>query len=245
MSIVLGFILTPIFYLFFVLFLIIFHPIQWISLKLGGYCAHKKSVDTLNFFLHYSLLLTFNWLRLKKKVSIPTDRPILFISNHQSMFDIPGLIYYFRKHHGKFVSKIELSRAKIPSIPFNLVHGGAANIDRKDPEQSIREIKKLANNMSVKKWSAFIFPEGTRTKDGEMRTFKTGGIETFIQLVPDLLIVPVAITGSYALVRKGYLPLMPFNKITWEVLDPIEPKDRPIGEIVSELEAVIKNSVTK
>ncbi len=245
MRILFGIIFTPIFYLFFIFSLLIFHPIQWLSLKLGGYNAHKKSVDALNFFLHYSLLLTFNWVRLKNDKKIPTDRPILFISNHQSTFDIPGLIYYFRKHHGKFVSKIELSKARIPSISFNLIHGGAANIDRKNPEQSKREIKKLADNMSNKNWSAFIFPEGTRTKDGKMKPFKTGGIETFIQLVPNLLIVPVAISGSYALARKGTFPLLPFHCITWEVLEPIEPKNKPIKEVVIELETAIKNGVNK
>ncbi len=240
-----GIIFTPFFYLFFIFWLFIFHPIQWLSLKLGGYNAHKKSVDILNFFLHYSLLLTFNWVRLKNDKIIPTDRPILLISNHQSTFDIPGLIYYFRKHHGKFVSKIELLKARIPSISFNLRHGGAANIDRKNSEQSKREIKKLADNMAEKNWSAFIFPEGTRTKDGQMKPFKTGGVETFIQLVPNLLIVPVAISGSYALARKGAFPLLPFHCITWEVLTPIEPKNKTTEEIIKELETAIINGVTK
>ena len=43
--------LSAIFYFFFFLTLLVFHPIQWISLKLGGYQAHKKSVDIFNFFL--------------------------------------------------------------------------------------------------------------------------------------------------------------------------------------------------
>ena len=43
--------LSVIFYFFFFLTLLVFHPIQWISLKLGGYEAHKKSVDIFNFFL--------------------------------------------------------------------------------------------------------------------------------------------------------------------------------------------------
>src|SRR3546814_14757295 len=80
-------------------------------------------------------------------------------SDLQSMYDIPPLIFFLRKHHGKFISKIELAKG-IPSISFNLRHGGAANIDRKDPKQSIAEILKLANNMKTKNWSAFIFPEG-------------------------------------------------------------------------------------
>lgn len=242
---IIGIILTPITYLLFGAFLGIFHPIQWLSLKLGGYKAHKRSVDILNFFLTYSILPSLNWVKLKQTVKLPTNRPILFVSNHQSTFDIPGLIYYFRKYHGKFVSKIELSKARIPSISFNLKYGGAANIDRKDSEQSKREIGKLAENMNTKNWSAFIFPEGTRSKDGIMKPFKMGGIETFVNLVPDLLIVPVAITGSYEVVRKGYYPLMPFNKIKWEVLNPIDPKGKSISEIVQEAENKIRALVSK
>lgn len=242
---IIGIILTPIMYLLFGIFLGIFHPIQWFSLKLGGYSAHKKSVDILNFFLNYSQLAMFNWVKLKQAIKLPTNRPILFVSNHQSTFDIPGLIYYFRKHHGKFVSKIELSKAHIPSISFNLKYGGAANIDRKDSEQSKREIGRLAKNMRNKNWSAFIFPEGTRSKDGIMKPFKVGGIETFVNLVPDLLIVPVAITGSYELVRKGYFPLKPFTTIKWEVLNPIEPKGKSITEIIQEAENKIRAIVSK
>src|SRR3546814_4689000 len=58
------------------------------------------------------------------------------------------------------VCSSDLLAKGIPSISFNLRHGGAANIDRKDPKQSIAEILKLANNMKTKNWSAFIFPEG-------------------------------------------------------------------------------------
>src|SRR5690554_3628208 len=156
-----AYVLTPVFYLVFALLLLIFHPIQWVSLKLGGYGPHKKSVDVLNFFLTASYYLLGNSVTWINKYSLPIDRPIIFVANHQSMFDIPPLIYYLRKHHAKFISKIELTRG-IPSISFNLLHGGGANIDRQDSKQSIAEILKLAKNMKKNKWSVVIFPEGTR-----------------------------------------------------------------------------------
>lgn len=245
MHYLLGLLLTPVFYLVFGFLLGIFHPIQWISLKMGGYKSHKKSVDVLNFFLTYSQIFLLNWAKLKKKINIPTDRPILFVSNHQSAFDIPGLIFFFRRHHGKFVSKVELLKANIPSISFNLKYGGAANIDRKNPEGSKREIAKLADNMKTKNWSAFIFPEGTRTKDGKMKEFKVGGIETFIHLVPNLLIVPVAITGNYEISGRRSFPLDPLHRATWEVLNPIEPKGKDILSVVKAAENAIKERVSR
>lgn len=237
-----GILLTPVFYLMFGFFLGIFHPIQWLTLKLGGYKPHKRTVDLLNFCLTYSQVFLLNWVQLKKKIKLPTNRPILFVSNHQSAFDIPGLIYYFRKHHGKFVSKVELLKANIPSISINLKYGGAANIDRKDPEGSKREIARLANDMKTKNWSAFIFPEGTRSKNGKVKEFKKGGIETFVDLVPNLLIVPVAISGIHEIAGKGF-PMMPFHKATWEVLNPIEPKGMDIMSIVHAAEKAIKEKL--
>lgn len=154
------------------------------------------------------------------------------MANHQGSFDIPPLIYFLRRFHGKFISKIELATAGIPSISFNLIHGGAANIDRKDPKQSIAEILKLANNMKTKNWSAFIFPEGTRTKTGKMKPFSVGGIATLLKKNPDALVVPIAIQGSYKMVAYGAFPLRPFTSMRWEVLDPIDTTGLNAEEIV-------------
>ncbi|QBQ40034.1 1-acyl-sn-glycerol-3-phosphate acyltransferase [Sphingobacterium psychroaquaticum] len=238
-----GFILTPVFYLCFGLSLLIFHPIQWVCLKLGGYSAHKKSVDILNGFLVACNYTLFNRTQFIDNKSIPTGRPVIFVANHQGSFDIPPLIYFLRRFHGKFISKIELATAGIPSISFNLIHGGAANIDRKDPKQSIAEILKLANNMKTKNWSAFIFPEGTRTKTGKMKPFSVGGIATLLKKNPDALVVPIAIQGSYKMVAYGAFPLRPFTSMRWEVLDPIDTTGLNAEEIVKKAETIIKAKV--
>ncbi|MCO5261021.1 MAG: 1-acyl-sn-glycerol-3-phosphate acyltransferase [Crocinitomicaceae bacterium] len=238
-----GYLLTPVFYIFLGIFLLVFHPIQWLSYKLFGYRMHKTSVDVLNFFLTYSSLTLFNIPRVKNNFQLPKDRPIIFVSNHQSTYDIPGLIFFFRKYHGKFISKIELAKSKIPSIAFNLKHGGGANIDRKDSKQSKSEISMLAERMKKFKWAAFIFPEGTRSKNGRIKEFKSGGIITIASICPEALIVPIAIKGSYEMVKKGAFPLMPFNKMTWEVLSPIEINGRDINEVVLEAENSIRKVV--
>ncbi len=238
-----GFILTPIFYLCFSIALLIFHPIQWLCLRLGGYSAHKKSVDILNFFLTACNYTLFNTVRFVDNKNIPVGVPVIFVANHQSTFDIPPLIYFLRRFHGKFISKVELAHAHIPSISFNLLHGGAANIDRKDPKQSISEILKLANNMKTKHWSAFIFPEGTRARDGRMKSFHVGGIATLLKKNPDALVVPIAINNSYEMVRYGMFPLKPFVRMTWEVLDPVATTDRTAEEIVKRAEEAIREKV--
>jgi len=164
------------------------------------------------------------------------------LANHQSLCDIPPLIYYLRKYHAKFISKIELTKG-IPSISFNLKYGGGANIDRNDPRQSITEIVKLANRMKENKWSALIFPEGTRSKNGKVKPFQAAGVATILKKCPEALLVPIAIDNSWRMIQYGYFPLTPFVKMTWKVLEPIEPAGRPAEEVVKEAEDEIRHSL--
>ncbi len=196
----------------------------------------------LNFCLVTSYYVLGNTVKFINKQQLPVNRPLIFVANHQSMYDIPPLIYFLRKHHAKFISKIELAKG-IPSISFNLRHGGAANINRKDPKQSISEILKLANNMKNKNWSAFIFPEGTRAKTGKVKPFNVGGIATILKKVPHALIVPVAINNSWQMVRYGFFPLNTFINMSWEVLPPIDPQGQPPEDVVAQAEARIRSKI--
>lgn len=239
MSKLFGYILTPVFYIFFGLMLCIFHPIQWICFKFFGYKAHKVSVDILNFFLTYCQIFLCNSISFKNQYDLPTDRPIIFAANHQSMYDIPSLIWFLRKHSAKFISKIELTKG-IPSISINLRLGGGANINRKDNKQAISEIIKLGRRMKENNWSTVIFPEGTRSKDGQLKTFQFGGIATILKVVPNALVVPVAIENSWKIVRFGMFPLTTGNALKWTVLKPIEPGIKTPNEITLEVENEIR-----
>ena len=243
MSKFLGYIFSPLQFLTFGLFLLIFHPIQWLSLKLGGYAAHKRTVDILNFFLTSTYLCAGCIVKFINRYNLPEGRPIVFVANHQSMYDISPLIWHLRKYHAKFISKIELTKQPVPSIPFNLIHGGGANIDRKDPKQSITEILKFAGRMRENKWSAVIFPEGTRTKNGKMKPFAIGGVATLLKKVPDALVVPIAIQGSWELTQYGLYPLKFGQGITYTVLEPIEPGTKSHEDVIGEAEKNIKNLI--
>jgi 1-acyl-sn-glycerol-3-phosphate acyltransferase len=234
-----GYILTPLFYISFGLSLCIFHPIQWICYKFFGYKAHKISVDYLNFFLTYSQLFLGNSITFVNEQNLPTGRPIIFAANHQSMYDIPSVIWFLRKYHAKFISKIELTKG-IPSISINLKVGGGANIDRKDNKQAISEIIKLGRRMHSNNWSTVIFPEGTRAKDGKMKTFQFGGIATLLKTAPNALVVPVAIENSWKIVRFGMYPLTTGNALKWTVLKPIDTKGKTPNEITLEAENAIR-----
>ncbi|ETZ19682.1 1-acyl-sn-glycerol-3-phosphate acyltransferase [Pedobacter sp. V48] len=239
-----GYIFSPIFYLFFFLTLVIFQPIQWVSYRLFGYKAHKTSVDALNFFLTYCDIFLGASITFKNDQNLPLNRPIIFVANHQSMYDIPGLIWFLRKYHVKFISKIELTKG-IPSISFNLKYGGGANIDRKDSKQAISEIIKLGRRMKENTWSTMIFPEGTRAKDGKLKSFQVGGIATLLKVVPNALIVPVAIENSWKLVRYGSFPLSFGERLRWTVLNPIEPEGRNPEVVTLEAENAIRTKLNQ
>lgn len=235
----LGYILSPIFYLLFGLSLLVFHPIQWICYRFFGYKAHKVSVDALNFCLTYCDLFMASSVTFRNKQDLPLQQPKIFVANHQSMYDIPALIWFLRKHHVKFISKIELTKG-IPSISFNLKYGGGANIDRKDSKQAVSEIIKLGRRMKENNWSTLIFAEGTRAKDGQIKPFHVGGIATLLKAVPDAMIVPVAIENSWKMVQYGTYPLSAGEQLKWTVLQPISTAGKNPEEIVLEAENAIR-----
>lgn len=237
-----GYLLTPIFYFFFLLTLVIFQPIQWICYRFFGYQAHKVSVDCLNFFLTHSQIFLGNTSTFIHQQELPADRPLIFVANHQSMYDIPGIIWYLRKYHVKFISKIELTKG-IPSISFNLKYGGGANINRKDSKQAVSEIIRLGRRMKAHNWSAMIFAEGTRAKDGQIRPFQVGGIATLLKAAPNALIVPIAIENSWKIVRYGSFPLNTFLALKWTVLPPLDPQITDAQQLTQLAEEAIRKTL--
>jgi len=136
---ILSYPLSIVFYINMGLLLVIFHPIQVIAFNIFGYSAHKKVVDILNFFLIHNLLFLFCRQTFHGFEKLPLNKPLIIISNHQSMFDISPVVWGFRKHHAKFISKKELGK-NLPSISYNLQKGGSVLIDRENGSQAIREI---------------------------------------------------------------------------------------------------------
>lgn len=237
-----SYILSIFFALSFYLILLIFHPIQWISFNLFGYEAHKKSVDIMNWFLVKNLLWLGVTVSFKNEHKIPENTTIIFASNHQSMFDIPPIIWYLRKHHPKFVSKIELGKG-IPSISYNLRHGGACLIDRKDRNQAIKTLNDFAKRIHNNNWSAVIFPEGTRSRNGKPKNFSTGGLKTIISHNKEAYIVPLTVNNSWKIFKYGKFPLGTFSPLTLEVHQPISLKNNNVDDVLKTVENNIKSSI--
>lgn len=201
-----SYLMSVVFYLCFGLFLVLFHGIQWVCFYGIGYQAQKNAVELLNFFLLRFLNLLGTRVQFDHPNPLPKNRSIIFVANHQSTYDIPPLIWYLRKHHPKFISKKELGKG-IPSVSFNLRHGGALLIDRKNPKEAILSIQEFGKRLTKNKHSAVIFPEGTRSRDGKIKPFQKAGLSTLLKHMPDALVVPVSIGNSWRFAEHKYFPM--------------------------------------
>lgn len=239
---ILSYPLSVIFYIFFFITLLVFHPIQWISLKLGGYEAHKKSVDIFNFFLLRCLNILGTRYTFENPYDLPIDRSCIFVANHQGMYDIPPIIWHMRKHHPKFVSKKELGKG-IPSISYNLRHGGNLLIDRKNGREALVKMSKFADYLNEHKRSAVIFPEGTRSRTGAPKKFAVQGLQLLTKKMPEAVIVPITINNSWKLFRYGSFPMGIGVHLILKVHKPIAANSEDPEALVAQVERIITTDI--
>ncbi len=234
--------LSVIYYFLFGMTLVIFHVIQWASLTLFGYTAHKKSVDAMYFFLVANTLVLGTRYKIENRDKLPTGVPLIIAANHQSLYDITTIGWFLRKFHPKFISKIELGKG-IPSVSYNLRNGGSVLIDRKDAKQSLSEIKKMAEYIEKTKHSTVIFPEGTRSKTGKPKPFAENGLKILCKYAPSAYMVPVSINNSWKMTRWGQFPMGLGNKIIFTIHDPIPVKNMPFAEVFEKTEQAVVEGI--
>jgi 1-acyl-sn-glycerol-3-phosphate acyltransferase len=238
----LSFILSSFFYLVFGFLLLFFHFIQWICLKFITSDTQKKSVDLLCFFITKCFKIINAKISFQNIESIPEKKIKIFVLNHQSLFEIPPLIWYLRKFNPKFISKQELGKG-IPSISFHLRNGGSVLINRKNKTESLERIKKFCNEIKLNNSSIIIFPEGTRSISGVSRKFKTNGLRIIMEEIPDSIIIPITINCSYKLNQWNGFPL-PLNiQISFNILEQIVVNDKKINNIIVSTEKKINDFI--
>jgi 1-acyl-sn-glycerol-3-phosphate acyltransferase len=236
---ILSVIFTPVYLVIFAFLLLLFHPIQVVTNWIWGYPVRKRVVDILNFGLLYGSRILGTRITFRGFEKVPHNRPVIIVSNHQGTLDIPPVVVGFRKNHPKFISKIELGKG-IPSVSYNLRHGGSVLIDRKNRSQSVKDILLLGKHIEAHNYAACIFPEGTRSKDGQVKTFQPAGIASLVRTSPSAVIVPFAIDGNFELMKNGYFPMTFGCHLKFTALDPIEPNGWDINELTQHIENKIK-----
>ncbi|PCH53438.1 MAG: 1-acyl-sn-glycerol-3-phosphate acyltransferase [Flavobacteriaceae bacterium] len=242
MKTVLSYLLSSIFYLFYGIFLLIFHVLQWLGFNIGNYKGHKIAVDFMNCTLTYLLYILGTKIKFISKHPIPKNVPLIVVSNHQSMHDICPLSCFLKKHHPKFVSKIELGKG-IPAVSYNLTHGGSVLIDRKDPRQSLLAIKEFGKYIEKNNYAAVIFPEGTRSKDGVPKRFSENGLKMLTKFIPSAYVIPVTINNCWKLNSKGMFPFELGVNISFELHKAIKADSMEFVKLFEKVETSIKNSI--
>jgi 1-acyl-sn-glycerol-3-phosphate acyltransferase len=236
--------LSIVYYFFFLLWLVLFHPIQWVCFTFFGYNAHRICVAYLNWFLVRTAHILGATFHIKGIENIPDNQPLIIVANHQSLHDITTIIWFLRKTHPKFISKIELGKG-IPSVSYNLRRGGSVLIDRKDPKQALPEIKKVAELINSNNYAVVIFPEGTRSKNGLPRPFASSGLKMLYKFAPDAYFLPITINNSWKMSKYGDFPMGLGSDLHFEIHPALKGSDFSFEEIFEKTEAVITNAILK
>ncbi len=234
---------TPAYTAAFFAILCLFHPLQWIAAALFGRGAQKVVLDWMNRSIVLNIqALTGASFTVSAGPDLPADRPAILVANHQSMYDIPMIMWECRSRNVGFIAKKELGRG-IPSISYALRTLGSVLIDRADPAASIAAIREFGQRKNAERQVAAIFPEGTRARDGAMKRFKATGFRALVESMPEALIQPVAIKGNWELLRHNFKPLVFGTSIELRFLAPLEPGGREPDELLAEVESRIRKVV--
>ena len=162
-------------------------------------------------------------------------RPSIFVCNHQSFLDVV-LLPAMLPGEKVFIAKKEIE--KIPVFGTAFSRTGAVMIDRSNPRGAIESIKSGVAKLP-KDWSIVIFPEGTRSKTGELKHFKKGCVH--LALGTKYPIVPIAVHGVREVTRSPkWLPRRGTLQIA--VGEPIDTTGWTLEETDAQL-ATIRNAV--
>ncbi|MGB0357182.1 MAG: lysophospholipid acyltransferase family protein [Flavobacteriaceae bacterium] len=241
MAKLLSYPLSVLYYPLFGSILVLFDILQRIT-YLFGYQAHKICVDVLNFFLVHGLYVLGTRVVFDMPFSLEKNQSYIIVANHQSTYDIPPLIWFFRKVHPKFIAKKELGKG-VPSISFNLKNGGSVLIGRKNPKQALVSIKAFGEQLAATHRSAIIFPEGTRSKNHEPQPFKYAGLLMLMKAMPEAKLVGVSISNSWKITRYGSFPLGIGSKMVLTAHPPVDIPEENKEKVLKALEATIGKGI--
>ena len=160
-----------------------------------------KKGRILGFIVKYWAKTIFKTMNINVRVigldKLDRNADYIFAPNHASSLDIP-LILGFLPFWIVPISKIELKW--IPFLGWAMQAAGHVFVDRRDHEKAMLSIAKIKNSLLKNPRSILIFPEGSRTNDGKVNQFKTGGLS--IGISTKISIVPVAIEGTFDSLSK-------------------------------------------
>ena len=158
----------------------------------------------------------------------------VMVSNHQSAVDIFVIFRVFL--HFKWVSKSE--NFKIPFVGWNMRLNQYVEIARGRVKGNARMMEDSRKTLRAGN-SIMIFPEGTRSEDGELKAFRRGAFELAHSTRTPIL--PIVIEGSARALPKRGMVVRGRHLIRIRILDPIAPEE--FGDSVEELTARVQDRI--
>lgn len=147
---------------------------------------------------------------------IDRKQAYVIIPNHQSMLDI--VFFNMLRHRLRWVSKSEIFRVPLVGLEMRMVK--YISIERGNKQSVIKMMEECTSSLHDG-ISVVIFPEGTRSPDGEIGKFKPGAFQLAIRTDKPLL--PVLIDGTGDLLPKKGMIFRRYRNVRLRVLDPIFP----------------------
>ncbi len=185
-----------------VLCFILFIPFQLILFVLTALFDKKRIIMHYHSSLWCTIALALSplWnLDIQGKQYLDRKKTYIVVMNHQSLLDV--LIAFRLFYPVKMISKKAL--AFVPIVGWNLLLSGHLLVDRKSLKSQMGVLASIEKHLKRGE-SILLFPEGTRTKDGEIHEFKKGTFKAAINTQTDIL--PVVIDGPYQLLpKKGFI----------------------------------------
>jgi 1-acyl-sn-glycerol-3-phosphate acyltransferase len=162
-------------------------------------------------------------LRTERMETVDRAQRYILVANHYSYFDIPAIIAAVPQPI-RFMAKISLF--KIPIFGWALGRAGFIPIDRKNRRTAVKSFD-LAAERIRKGNTIVVFPEEGRSRNRQMRPFQRGGF--LLALKSELPILPLAIDGTYDVLRVGATRITP-APVTIKVGEPIATVGRSVRE---------------
>jgi 1-acyl-sn-glycerol-3-phosphate acyltransferases len=209
-------------------------PFRTLRVRIGNFCG--KMIGPVVSWLVGAKIINPD----SKKLN--SSKPAIFVSNHTSALDV-FIGMALCPYGGCGVGKKEI--LKIPFFGLAYWLAGHLLIDRGNSSKAIASMKKLSDFVKSKNLSIWIWPEGTRSLDGKLISFKKGFVH--LALATGLPVVPVMVHGAHNVWPAKTMHFYP-GEVKIEVLDPIKTDDwskETVDEHVEEVKGLMAKALMR
>jgi len=171
---------------------------------------------------------------------VDLERSYIFMPNHLSFLDGP-MVFMLIPQPVRVILKKEVFR--LPVVGPGMRFVGFVPVDRKGAKGGKVAIERAARLMKDKGFSFLIFPEGTRSRDGQLQRFRRGGF--FLALESGAPIVPISIKGTYEMMPKGSFFIRKGHiRVTFHPAVPVEGyQAENLSELIDRVRSIIQTGL--